>query len=89
LFKAKKFGKPSNVNCWNGTKSTATISPDGLQVSDSTKSWLNANATEGFVIAGDKNLRADHFPGTIIYYYEMTQMPLSSSSSTAATAANS
>jgi hypothetical protein len=42
---------------------------------------------EAFGIAGDKDFRTDHFPGTIIYYYEMTQMPLSSS--TAAPAANS
>jgi hypothetical protein len=75
------------VNYWNRTKTTATISLNGLQVS--AKKWSYAVAMEAFGFAGNKDFRTDHFPGTIIYYYEMTQMPLSSSSSTAAPAANS
>jgi hypothetical protein len=77
MFKAKKFGKSSKVNGWSGINI--------LQISETAKKWLSFYAKEGFGIAGNKNVR-HHFPGTIIYYYEMTQMPLSSSSSSSAAA---
>jgi hypothetical protein len=43
---------------------------------------LDAVAKEAFGIVPGKNCRKDFFPGTIKYYYEMTQMAPPSSSAT-------
>jgi hypothetical protein len=48
------------------------ISPDGLQV-DSIAPFLHVFAEKGFAISGAL-CRKDNFPGTIMYYYEVTHM---------------
>jgi hypothetical protein len=51
----------------------AKISPDGLKISDNTKRrGLNVYAEQGFDIS--KKFRKDIFPGTIVYYFEITQV---------------
>jgi hypothetical protein len=66
-FKTKRVGNPGQ-NCLNRT-TEAIISTDGLYVS-SIFSRTNIYAEKGFAITG-KHARADSFPGTIIYYYEV------------------
>jgi hypothetical protein len=72
IFKVKKLGNPKE-NVWNGTNRNATISADGLQASKGTSEWLNLSASKGFAISVEQ-CRMDHFPGTILYYFEVTQV---------------
>jgi hypothetical protein len=60
-------------NRWKNTKTLANISEDGLQAKDKCFGYTFVYASHGFSIFGE-TLRKDHFPGTIAYYFEVTQM---------------
>jgi hypothetical protein len=64
----------SEWNCWHDefTSEEVTISPDGQNVSNPGRGWLNVFAEQGFPLAEEVS-REDHFPGTILYYYEVVQ----------------
>jgi hypothetical protein len=64
----------SEWNCWHDefTSEEATISPDGQNASNPGKGWLNVFAEQGFPLSEEVS-REDHFPGTILYYYEVVQ----------------
>jgi hypothetical protein len=63
----------SDANWLNEYNMVAKISPDGLKVSDNTKRrGLNVYAEQGFDLS--RKFRKDRFPGTIVYYFEITQM---------------
>jgi hypothetical protein len=50
------------------------ISYNGLYASDNTGIlWTDVFAQNGFPISGDLS-RPDNFPGTIVYYFEVTQI---------------
>jgi hypothetical protein len=63
-------------NAWNSTKTKAQISPDGLGAISSKTSndgWQNVFALERFGISAAQ-CRQDFYPGTILYYFEVTRM---------------
>jgi hypothetical protein len=61
-------------NIWNSTKTKAKISANGLQASDNTNEWVNVYAVKGFDISGQHSRKDNNFHGTIVYYYEVTQI---------------
>jgi hypothetical protein len=52
------------------------ISSNGLQVSDNTDTmnFPIVFAKKGFPISGELSRKEDDFPGTILYYFEVTQL---------------
>jgi hypothetical protein len=66
-FKTKRVCNPGQ-NTWNKTTAGAMI-PMG----NWTYCRTNIYAEKGFAISG-KHSRADGFPGTIIYYYEVKKL---------------
>jgi hypothetical protein len=60
-------------NGWEVSNTGAIISSNGLLVSDNTQTWQNVFAKEGFPISGELSC-TDKFPGTILYYFEVTLM---------------
>jgi hypothetical protein len=71
FFQTKRLYN-SKGNGWDQFKSEqmfVTIFPDELNVL-STNSWLYVIAKKGFAIFG-QHCRMDHFPGTILHYYEI------------------
>jgi hypothetical protein len=70
MLKGKKLAN-SKGNAWNGSKTGASIS--GLKATVGPESHQYVFATEGFAISGDQ-CRKDNFPfpGTIVFYYEVT-----------------
>jgi hypothetical protein len=63
-------------NRWNRTNTGATITADGLNVSNNINGFPNVFAEQPFPISGQL-CRMDEFPGTILYYYEVkTDQPM-------------
>jgi hypothetical protein len=60
-------------NGWEFSNTRAMISFNELCVSDNRGTWLNVFAQKGFPISGELT-RTDNFPGTILYYFEVTQI---------------
>jgi hypothetical protein len=58
-----------------GTKNEATISEDGLKANSTAEQNRRqfVFAEKGFAISGE-DCRKDKFPGTIIYYFELTKV---------------
>jgi hypothetical protein len=75
-LKARRFVK-LEANRWDESKcstNNATISTDGLQATkNSRKEWTCICAEHGFHLPG-LNYRMDNFPGTIVHYFEITQI---------------
>jgi hypothetical protein len=71
-FQSKRLGNPKQ-NGWEVSNTDAIISSNsnGLLASDNTGAWLNVFAKKGFPITGQLS-RTDNFPGTILYYFEVT-----------------
>jgi hypothetical protein len=66
--------KNSTGNRWKTSKTLAKISEDGLKATDNCcMEYTFVYASQGFSILGE-TLRKDDFPGTIVYYFEVTQM---------------
>ena len=78
ILQAKKLGNQTGNN-WNATNAMVTISENGLKVSSNMEKWLNVFSEKAFPIAGE-NSRIDHFPGTILYYFEIIKMSTSKKS---------
>jgi hypothetical protein len=61
---------------WNGAKSEGEISWDGLTASVKYQwpsDWQYVFVNKGFVIS-EAYSRKGNFPGTIVYYFEVTQI---------------
>jgi hypothetical protein len=71
-FQSKRVQNPQQ-NGWEVSYTRAIISSNGLLASDSTGAWQNVFAKKGFPITGELS-RIDKFPGTILYYFEITIM---------------
>jgi hypothetical protein len=71
-FQTKRLKNPEQ-NCWEVANTDAIISSNGLCASDNTGDWQNVYAKKGFPITGELS-RTDSFPGTILYYFEVTNM---------------
>jgi hypothetical protein len=71
----KKLINPAG-NVWNGTKTKAKISADGLEARNNTipAEWLNVCASQGFGISAAEHSGMDNSQGTILYYFEISQM---------------
>jgi hypothetical protein len=71
-FKTKRLCNPKS-NCWSAKSvlSSALISADGLCII--ANRYDGAEAEQGFGISV-KNARNDDFPGTILYFFEVTQL---------------
>jgi hypothetical protein len=59
-------------NVWSGTNTKVTISADGLNAINVNDERMDVFAVKGFAISGE-NCPRENFPGTIIYYFEVTQ----------------
>jgi hypothetical protein len=71
LQKNKQVNNPRG-NVWNAKKTKAKISANGLEAGNNKAEWRNVYALKGFRIRGQHS-RNDNSPGTIVYYYEITQ----------------
>jgi hypothetical protein len=72
-LKGVRLGNPPG-NAWNKSNTKATISGDGLQANSSVeREYEFVYAEKGFGIHW-KYSRKVNFPGTILYYFEITQM---------------
>jgi hypothetical protein len=60
-----------NENGWDASNPETEITPDGLKITRG--HFQHILAEKGFTISG-QDLRSDLFPGTILYYYEVTHM---------------
>jgi hypothetical protein len=67
-IKTKRVRNPTG-NRYNGTNTRATVAADGLSV-NIRNGFPNVFAVQPFLISGPL-CRADEFPGTICYYYEV------------------
>jgi hypothetical protein len=75
-FQSIRLRNPEQ-NGWEVSNTDAIISFNGLYASDNTGFiWHNVFAKKGFPISGELS-RTDNFPGTILYYFEVTQMSTS------------
>ena len=73
FFKTKRLVNPRE-NRWSSQSANINvgISCDGLKASNTNEhEWLTFYAEKGFAISGE-NRRMDDFPGTILYYFEVT-----------------
>jgi hypothetical protein len=73
LFKIKTLANPKGI-VWDASKSTnANISECGLKFNGTRTGCVVAIATEGYAISGEHCREENYqFPGTIVYYYEVT-----------------
>jgi hypothetical protein len=69
-FQCKRLRNPEQ-NGWEVSNTGAIISSNRLLANDYTKNFLNVFAKKGFPINAELS-RTDKFPGTILYYYEVT-----------------
>jgi hypothetical protein len=60
-------------NRWKKSNRNVTISRGGLNLGNTTERRPHVFAEQGFDISGDSR-KEDNFTGTIIYYFEVTQM---------------
>jgi hypothetical protein len=72
-FKGKKLGI-NKGNRWNQSITEVTISADGLQANNKLDFSWTVIAERGFPIYIQRSHQKDHVPGSIVYYYEVTQM---------------
>jgi hypothetical protein len=82
LLQTKRLYNSKGIR-WNGAKSEAKISWDGLKASVSkcdwfptlfySTDWQYVFANKGFVVS-EAYSGKDNFPGTIVYYFEVTHM---------------
>jgi hypothetical protein len=79
LLQTKRLINSKGIR-WNGAKSEAKISWDGLKARIRSdwfpfyfSYWQYVFANKGFVIS-EAYSRKDNFPGTIVYYFEVTQI---------------
>jgi hypothetical protein len=70
-IQSKRVRNPEQ-NGWEVSKTDAKISSNGLVASHITKFyWESIYAKKGFPITGELT-RTDNFPGTILYYFEVS-----------------
>jgi hypothetical protein len=71
-FKSKRLCNPAEGNGWEKSNGNAnvTISEDGLIAGNNTNGTQHIYAEKGFPISV-ADCRADGFPGTICYYFEV------------------
>jgi hypothetical protein len=70
-FKSKQLRNP-NGNGWKETKKVR-ISRDGLKAIDKNDDVWPLYAKKGFNISAGAVRKKDNYPGTILYYYEVTR----------------
>jgi hypothetical protein len=77
IFKTKRLCNPKGIR-WVETKNKAKISEDGLKATSTADRYSRQYvlSEKGFAISGE-DCRKDNFPGTIIYYFEVTIASLS------------
>jgi hypothetical protein len=71
-FQSKRLRNPDE-NGWEVSNTGAIISSNGLLDSRNTGAYPNIFAKKGFPIS-DELSRTDNFPGTIVYYFEVTNL---------------
>jgi hypothetical protein len=73
LFKSKILANPKGL-VWDRAKTDASvnISECGLKATNIRYEFGFAIATEGYAISGEHCRKDFQFPGTIVYYYEIT-----------------
>jgi hypothetical protein len=72
-FQSKRLRNPEQ-NAWNNSSTNAIISFNGLQASDYREHLSIVFANKGFSISGELARKEDNFPGTIMYYFEVTKI---------------
>jgi hypothetical protein len=71
-YQSKRLCNPEK-NGWKVPNTDAIISSNGLLACYNTGEWHNVFSKKGFPISGEL-CRKDNFPGTILYYFEVTQI---------------
>jgi hypothetical protein len=71
-FQSKLLRNPEQ-NGWEVFNTGAIISSNGLLANNNIGTWRNVIAKKGFPITEELS-RKDNFPGTILYYFEVTNM---------------
>jgi hypothetical protein len=72
-FKSKRLSNPEQ-NGWKSSNTNALIFFNGRYASDNSGGDSIVFAKKGFHISGELPRKESNFPGTILYYFEVTQI---------------